>query len=173
MNDNFTNIPIVYRVMCTNLQQEVVTEMGTLCPCGVHVDAKALRKKVQLNGCYVRKIGNLTYKADVCITKLAVSSLSLHFEDNETSNRYSFLFVANDITNVTCHCEGACCIVTVKGTGTIGGLTQYPFIAVFKDQGGDATTDIIQSFVIKDFFDQSGAVPVAGGSVVALGCQEV
>lgn len=150
----------------------MVREMGTMCPCGVQVNAFARRKKVRLNWCKSRIRGNLTYKADVCVTKLASSSLSLRFEDDDTPNRYNFLFTANKINNITCRRNGENCVVTVKGTGKVG-TTQYPFVAVFIDQGASTEDDIVQSFVIKGFFEQLEAVSVAQGSIVALGCQKV
>lgn len=147
-------------------------KVGTLCPCGVQVDAAARRKKVRLNWCNGNKCGNLTYKADVCVTTLGMSSLSLRFEENDSPNRYSFLFIANEITNITCRCEGQNCVLTVTGIGRIG-VTYYPFVAVFVDQGASTENDIVQSFVIKGFCEQSGAVSVEQGSIVALGCQKV
>ena len=61
-------------------------------------------------------------------------------------------------------------MVTVKGTGIVNGR-QYSFEAVFRDQVAPAANDIVQSFVIKGFFDQNGAVSVPQGSIIALGCQ--
>lgn len=146
--------------------------MGTICPCGVQVDAMAKRQEVWFNECKSSIRGNLTYAADVCVTTLATSTLSLRFEDTETPNRNSFLFTANAITNVTCRRETGNCVVTVTGTGLIGN-TQYPFVAVYRDQDAFAANDSVLSFVITGFFDQTGAVKVAQGSIVALGCQSV
>lgn len=146
--------------------------MGTICPCGVQVDAMANGQNVRFNGVMGNIRGNLTYKADVCVTTLEASTLSLRFIDTETPNRYNFLFTANAITSVTCRREGQNCVVTVTGTGTVG-MTQYPFTAVFRDQVATAANDIVQSFEITGFFNQGGAVPVAQGSIVALGCQSI
>lgn len=146
--------------------------MGVICPCGVMVDAVALRENVRIFGVTGSVRGNLTYAADVCITRLEDSTLSLQFEDTETPGRNSFTFTANDITSVTCRREGQNCVVTVEGTGTVG-MTEYPFIAVFRDQVAQAANDIVQRFVITGFFDQTGAVPVGQGSIVALGCQSL
>ena len=144
--------------------------MGVICPCGVKVDAYKECKNVRFNGVCRKITGDLTYLADVCVTSLASSTLSLKFEDTETPNRFSFLFTANAITCVTCVREGQNCVVTVKGTGTIG-MREYCFKAIFKDQVAQAANDIVQSFEINGFFDQNGAVPVTQGSIVALGCQ--
>ena len=98
------------------------------------------------------------------------STLSLRFEDTETPNRYNFLFTANEITDVTCRREGQNCVVTVQGTGLVG-MTQYSFVAVFRDQVATAANDLVQSFVITEFFNQGGTVQVEQGSIVAVGCQ--
>ena len=144
--------------------------MGVICPCGVKVNAHALREKVKFIGVCECRCGDLTYTADVCVTTLATSTLSLRFEDTKKPNRYSFLFTANAITSVTCKKIGQNCVVTVTGTGTVG-MKEYPFVAVFLDQGAKGENDIVQSFVIKGFFDQARAVSVNPGSIVALGCQ--
>lgn len=144
--------------------------MGTICPCGVRVDAQARNQNVRFSGETGSIRGNLTYAANVCISTLTTSTLSLRFEDIAMRNRFSFLFTANAITTVTCRREGQNCVVTVTGTGTIG-MVEYPFTAVFRDQVANAANDLVQSFVIAGFFSQSGAVPVAQGSIVALGCQ--
>lgn len=144
--------------------------MGVVCPCGVMVNANKEGNNVKFEGVNGTITGNLTYLADVCVTTLAASTLSLAFEDTETPNQFSFLFTANAITSVTCKKEGQNCVVTVQGTGTVG-MTEYTFEAVFRDQVAQAANDIVQSFVINDFFDQNGAVPVTQGSIVALGCQ--
>lgn len=142
--------------------------MGTMCPCGVRVNAQANGVNVRFTGVMGNIRGNLTYLANVCVTTLAASTLSLRFVDTETG-RNSFLFTANRITSVTCRREGQSCVVTVTGTGFVG-TTEYPFTAVFRDQVASAANDHVQSFVITGFFDQTGAVPVAQGSIVALGC---
>ena len=51
------------------------------------------------------------------------------------------------------------------------GTTQYSFVAEFKDLVASANNNLVQSFVITGFFNQGGTVPVAQGSIVALGCQ--
>lgn len=134
--------------------------MGGVCPCGVRVDAFAKCVNVKFDGVNGNIRGNLTYLANVCITTLSASTLSLRFEDTETPNHFNFLFTANEITDVTCKKEGQNCVVTVHGTGLIG-MTEYPFEAVFRDQVASANHDLVQSFVIKGFFNQGGAVPVA------------
>lgn len=144
--------------------------MGGICPCGVQVNAFARRVNVRINGVRGNITGNLTYRANVCISTLNTSTLSLRFEDTETPNRYNFLFTANEITDVTCRREGQNCVVTVQGTGLVG-MTQYSFVAVFRDQVGTAANDLVQSFVITEFFNQGGTVQVEQGSIVAVGCQ--
>lgn len=144
--------------------------MGVICPCGIKVNAYKACEHVSFNGVCREITGNLTYLADVCITSLASSTLSLKFEDTETPNRFSFLFTANAITCVTCVREGQNCVVTVQGTGTIG-MKEYGFKATFIDRVAQAANDRVQSFEINNFFNQNGAVPVTQGSIVALGCQ--
>ena len=100
------------------------------------------------------------------------STLSLEFVDTERPCSNNFLFTANAITSVVCKKDRENCVVTVEGTGLVNGR-QYSFKAVFKDQIAPAANDIVQSFVIKGFFDQNGAVCVPQGSIVALGCQEL
>ena len=144
--------------------------MGGICPCGVQVNASARRVNVRFNGVRGNITGNLTYRANVCISTLNTSTLSLRFEDTETPNRYNFLFTANEITDVTCRREGQNCVVTVQGTGLVG-MTQYSFVAVFRDQVATAENDLVQSFVITEFFNQGGTVQVEQGSIIAVGCQ--
>ena len=144
--------------------------MGGICPCGVQVNAFARRVNVRSNGVRGNITGNLTYRANVCISTLNTSTLSLRFEDTETPNRYNFLFTANEITDVTCRREGQNCVVTVQGTGLVG-MTQYSFVAVFRDQVATAENDLVQSFVITEFFNQGGTVQVEQGSIIAVGCQ--
>ncbi|KOP80364.1 hypothetical protein AMS59_02940 [Lysinibacillus sp. FJAT-14745] len=146
--------------------------MGVLCPCGVKVNAFKESNNVKFDGVNGTIKGNLTYLADICVTTLATSTLSLEFDDTETPNQFSFLFTANDITSVTCKREGQNCVVTVQGTGTIG-ENEFSFEAVFRDQVATAAKDNVQSFVINNFFNQNGAVPVTQGSIVALGCQSL
>ncbi|WP_431028584.1 hypothetical protein [Lysinibacillus sp. LZ02] len=146
--------------------------MGVICPCGVRVAAFALRENVRFSGVNGSIRGNLTYAANVCVTTLDTSTLSLQFEDTETPDQYSFLFTANAITSVQCRREGQNCVVTVEGTGIIG-MTEYAFVAVFRDQVAQAANDIVQDFIITGYFDQTGAVPVSQGSIVALGCQSL
>ncbi|KOS68741.1 hypothetical protein AEA09_09455 [Lysinibacillus contaminans] len=146
--------------------------MGVICPCGVTVDACAENKPVKFHKVWKKVKGNLTYKANICVTTLPSSTLSLRFEDIDTPDRFSFLFTANCITSITCNKERYHCTVTVKGTGTVG-MMEYPFEAVFLDQVSQSANDIVQSFVIKGFFNQKCAVQVPQGSIVALGCQEM
>ncbi|WP_397538259.1 hypothetical protein [Rummeliibacillus pycnus] len=144
--------------------------MGVICPCGVLVDAFKEGENVKFTGVNGNIKGNLTYLANVCVTTLAASTLSLEFVDTETPGEFSFLFTANDITSVTCKREGQNCVVTVTGTGFVGS-SEFSFEAVFRDQVATAANDIVQSFVINGFFNQTGAVTVPQGSIVALGCQ--
>lgn len=146
--------------------------MGMECPCGVLVNAVSRRNNVRFNGQMGTVKGDLTYMANVCVTTLDTSSLTLQFTDTETmGGMNSFTFVANSITSVDCDREGQNCEVTVTGTGLINNV-QFPFEAVFRDQVASANVDIVQSFVITGFFNQNGAAPVAQGSIVALGCQD-
>lgn len=146
--------------------------MGNICPCGVSVDAFSEDNNVRFVGQMGTIEGNLTYLAEVCVTTLATSTLSLDFEDTETPGENDFTFTANDITSVVCRREGQNCEVTVTGTGLVNGM-EFPFEAVFRDQVASANVDNVQSFVITGFFDQNGAAPVEQGSIVALGCQEL
>ena len=136
------------------------------------VDACALGERVSIVRVKRSVRGNLTYTADVCITRLEDSTLSLQFEDTETPCRYSFIFTANAITSVICRREGQNCVVTVEGTGTIDEI-QHPFVAVFRDRVAQAANDIVQSFVITGVFAQTEPVSVSQGSIVALGCQSL
>jgi len=146
--------------------------MGVICPCGVQVNAVSMNNNVKFTGQTGTVRGDLTYLANVCVTTLATSTLSLNFVDTETPGVNNFTFTANAITSVTCRQEGQNCVVTVTGTGLVNGV-QFPFEAVFRDQVATAANDIVQSFVITGFFDQNGAAPVPQGSIVALGCQEL
>jgi len=146
--------------------------MGIICPCGVKVNAFSENNNVRFEGQTGTIEGNLTYMANVCITTLNASTLSLQFEDTETPNLNNFTFTANEITSVVCNRQGQNCEVTVTGTGTIDS-DEYTFEAVFRDQVAQAAVDIVQSFEITGFFDQNGAAPVAQGSIIALGCQEL
>ncbi|MET0960470.1 MAG: hypothetical protein ABWX58_09110 [Psychrobacillus psychrotolerans] len=146
--------------------------MGNICPCGVSVDAFSDDNNVRFEGQMGTIEGNLTYLAEVCVTTLATSTLSLDFEDTETPDENNFTFTANEITSVVCNREGQNCVVTVTGTGLVNGM-EFPFEAVFRDQVATANVDIVQSFEITGFFDQNGAAPVDQGSIVALGCQEL
>ncbi|MCM3637611.1 hypothetical protein M3152_07740 [Sporosarcina luteola] len=146
--------------------------MGMECPCGVLVNAVSRRNNVRFNGQMGTVRGDLTYMANVCVTTLAASSLSLEFVDTETMGGVnSFMFVANSFTSVVCRREGQNCEVTVTGTGLVDD-DQFPFVAVFRDQVAPANVDIVQSFVITGFFNQNGAAPVAQGSIIALGCDD-
>ncbi|MFJ8260374.1 hypothetical protein ACIQ4I_00230 [Rummeliibacillus sp. NPDC094406] len=141
--------------------------MGVMCPCGVKVKAKKKCHNVKFKGVKGTIKGNLTYRADICVTKLASSTLCLEFKDKETPNKFSFLFKAISITSVKCKKEGQNCVISVKGTGMIGKKV-YLFKAIFIDQ---IAQDKVKCFVIKNFFDQNGSVSVPQGSIVALGCQ--
>ena len=143
--------------------------MGLECTCGVLVNAVSRDNNVRFNGQMGTVKGDLTYMANICVTTLETSTLSLNFVDTETGAN-SFTFVANSITSVVCKREGQNCEVTVTGTGLVNGV-QFPFEAVFRDQVASANVDIVQSFVITGFFNQNGAAPVAQGSIVALGCE--
>ncbi|MFC5603340.1 hypothetical protein [Sporosarcina koreensis] len=146
--------------------------MGMECTCGVLVNAVSRRNNVRFQGQMGTVKGDLTYMANICVTSLDTSSLSLQFTDTETmSGKNSFTFIANSITCVECKREGQNCVVTVTGTGLVNNV-QFPFEAVFRDQVASANVDIVQSFVITGFFNQNGAAPVAQGSIVALGCGE-
>lgn len=145
--------------------------MGMECTCGVVVNAVSRRNNVRFHGQMGTVKGDLTYMANVCISSLDTSSLSLQFKDTETrGGRNSFTFVANSITNVECRREGQNCEVTVTGTGRVGDV-QYPFEAVFKDVVEQAQPDLVKSFVITGFFNQNGTAPVSQGSIRALGCE--
>ncbi len=146
--------------------------MGILCPCGVSVNAISKNNCVVFQGKCTTVRGNLTYLAEICVTTLGKSTLSLEFEDTQSPFTKSFLFTANEITSVVCNKGGQNCVITVKGTGIVNGK-QYLFEAVFIDQAAPAAYDIVQSFVINDFFDQNGAASVPQGSIIALGCQEL
>ncbi|WP_186670337.1 hypothetical protein [Sporosarcina sp. BP05] len=146
--------------------------MGILCPCGVSVNACSKNNNVEfISKCKMRR-GNITYLANVCVTTLNKSTLSLEFVDTKRPCSNNFLFTANAITSIVCKKDGQNCVVTVEGTGLVNGR-QYSFKAVFRDQIAPAANDIVQSFVIKGFFDQNGAVCVPQGSIIALGCQEL
>ncbi|EKN70695.1 hypothetical protein BABA_04619 [Neobacillus bataviensis LMG 21833] len=144
--------------------------MGVICPCGVLVNAVSTNNNVKFTGQTGTVKGDLTYLANVCVTTLGTSTLSLSFVDTETPGANNFTFTANAITSVTCKREGQNCVVTVDGTGLVNGV-QFPFEAVFRDQVATAANDNVQSFVITGFFDQNGAAPVPQGSIIALGCQ--
>ncbi|MHA6260169.1 hypothetical protein ACXYMX_09675 [Sporosarcina sp. CAU 1771] len=146
--------------------------MGNVCPCGVTVNACSENNNVIFHGKRGTVKGNLTYLASVCITTLEAATLSLEFEDTKYYGKHSFLFTADAITSVVCKKEGENCLVTVKGTGKVNGVS-YAFEAVFKDLNAMANFDNVLSFVISGFFDQNGAAPVPQGSISALGCQEL
>ncbi|MBY0121275.1 hypothetical protein [Bacillus sp. S/N-304-OC-R1] len=148
--------------------------MGVICPCGVRVNAESDNNNVKFENQRGTVRGDLIYLADVCVTTLSSSTLSLQFIDTETPGVNNFTFTANAITNVECKEEGQNCVVTVTGTGTINcGTEVFNFKAVFRDQVASAANDIVQSFVITCFFNQNGAAPVPQGSIIALGCQEL
>lgn len=145
--------------------------MGLECLCGVKVDALSCMNHVKFEEQHGTVHGDVTYYADVCLTTLSGSFLSLDFEDLETcGGSNSFLFVSNTITNVECDQQGLNCVVTVTGSGVVNNI-QYPFTAVFVDQTPFAKVDLVKSFIITGFFNQNGAAPVAQGSIKALGCE--
>lgn len=160
---------------CNNIVKYITFEgngigMGLECLCGAKVDAVSCNNNVKFYGQLGTVRGDLSYYANVCVTTLGASFLSLDFEDTETCGGVnSFLFVSDAITNVMCEQQGQNCKVTVTGTGVVNNI-QYPFTAVFVDQTAMANVDIVQSFVITSFFDQNGAAPVEQGSIIALGC---
>lgn len=146
--------------------------MGVICPCGVSMDACAECIAVKFRHKRKTVEGNITYLADICVTTVETSTLSLVFTDTETKDsKYSFLFTANAITSVVCKKNWYGCKVIVKGTGIVNGK-QYDFEAVFNDQVENATVDIVEIFSITNFFNQNGAVPVPQGSIISKGCQE-
>lgn len=147
--------------------------MGTICPCGVEVNAFAKNQIVHINDFQGKMKGNLLYKADACITTLEKATISLKFESTSISNFFCLSFTSNAITNVTCRREGQNCIVTVTGTGKAG-YKQFPFTVEFIDQNASSSSyDIVQSFVIKGLFEQFEPIQVKQGSIIALGCQSV
>lgn len=148
--------------------------MGVLCPCGVIVKARSNQNNVKFN-CQNGTIkGDLIYTANVCVTTLETSTLSLQFIDTETPYANNFTFSANAITDIQCKKEGQDCKVTVTGTGTVNVNTRvYHFTAVFRDVVGQAAIDQVQQFTIVGLFDQNGTATVTQGSIVAVGCQEV
>ncbi|KXH79764.1 hypothetical protein [Sporosarcina sp. HYO08] len=144
--------------------------MGIYCPCGVNVNATAQYRFVTFTHYNWPVEGDLTYLADVKITNLDKSTLSLNFVDTETPNDHSFTFTANRIASVKCQPFGACCVITVIGTGLVNGQ-EYSFEAVFRDEGRAPGDDSVISFVITDFFDQNGRTKITSGSIEAIGCQ--
>ncbi|MDZ5472995.1 hypothetical protein SM124_14855 [Bacillus sp. 31A1R] len=144
--------------------------MGLVCSCGVLVDAFVERDQVMIEGVMGTVTGSLTYLADVCVDRLDTSTLSLQFDQTEGGTDNSFTFTATEITTVVCRREGQNCEVTVEGFGTVNGET-FPFEAVFRDQVEQAAVDIVQSFEIIGFFDQTGANTIDQGSIIALGCE--
>ncbi|MEH7123891.1 hypothetical protein V7127_11605 [Bacillus sp. JJ1773] len=158
--------------------------MGVICTCGVLVqnpqnpndEAVSNNNNVRFVGQTGTVRGNLFYMADVCVTRLATSSLSLRFEENVTTppGPNNFTFTATSITSVVCNQEGQNCSITVTGTGTVSGQSgTFAFEAVFRDMVGQAQVDNVQSFVITGFFNQTGAAPIDQGSIIAQGCQEL
>ncbi|KAB2329990.1 hypothetical protein F7731_21250 [Cytobacillus depressus] len=154
--------------------------MGVICPCGVLVhnpesvsdEAVSNNNNVKFEGQTGTVRGSLFYKADVCVTTLANSTLSLRFVENATPpGTNNFTFTATNITSVVCKQEGQNCSITVTGTGTVSGqVGTFAFEATFRDVVG---RDNVQSFVITGFFNQTGAAPIDQGSIEARGCQEL
>jgi hypothetical protein len=150
--------------------------MGIVCLCGVRVgqdgvDAVSDNQQVTFVGETGTRRGTLTYTADVCNQDLESSFVTIDFDQtsNEMPDR-SFTGTSTSITSVVCNQEGVNCVITVMGTMMVNGVTRN-FVAVFRDNA--MGTDIVQSFVITGFFNQQGAAPVDGGSIVNQGCQEV
>lgn len=114
--------------------------------------------------------GDLTYLADVKVSNLDKSTLSLQFVDTETPDDHSFTFTANRIASVECQPFGKCCVITVTGTGLVND-EEYSFEAVFRDEGTSPGDDSVISFVITDFFTQDGRAKITSGSIEANGCQ--
>lgn len=145
--------------------------MGIECPCGAVVNAISRNNHVRFYGCKGTVKGDLTYMANVCVTMLTSSSLSLEFVDTESIGEgKSFLFTAKTFTSVLCRRKGENCEVTIKGTGFVNGIV-YPFEAVFKEQASSPYVDSVQSFVIDCFFSQYGPAQITQGSIIALGCK--
>ncbi|WNS75837.1 hypothetical protein RRV45_02045 [Bacillus sp. DTU_2020_1000418_1_SI_GHA_SEK_038] len=156
--------------------------MGVICPCGVIVqnpqdpndEAVSTSNNVQFEGQGGTITGDLFYRANICVTRLETSTLTLRFEDTETPDENNFTFTANAFTSVVCTQQGQNCSIEVTGTGTInGGMENFSFEAVFRDMVGQAQVDDVQSFEITGFFNQTGAAPIDQGSIIAQGCQEV
>ncbi len=151
--------------------------MGCVCPCEVLVNAVSENKNVKFLSSIGACRGNLTYLADVSAAALETSTLSFTFDNTEYPGFFDFLFTANTITSIDCKREGRNCVVTVKGTGTVSKLPipSFPllFEAVFTDQASSEANDIVQSFVLTNFFDQNGVASVPQGTIHARGCQEV
>lgn len=146
--------------------------MGIECPCGVVVNAVSRNNNVCFHGHVGTVKGDLTYMANVCVTMLDSSSITLEFQDTEPMGKSkSFFFEAKTFTSVTCCRDGENCEVTVTGTGLVNGEL-YSFQAVFREQNTFPFVDSVRSFVITRFFDQNGAAPVTNGSIIALGCRE-
>ncbi|WP_060208393.1 hypothetical protein [Sporosarcina koreensis] len=145
--------------------------MGIECPCGVIVNAVSRNHNVCFHGHIESVKGDLTYMANVCVTMLDTSSLTLEFMDTESKGTSkSFLFEAKTFTSVTCCRDGENCEVTITGTGLVDGVL-YPFEAVFREQNTFPYVDSVRSFIISRFFNQNGAAPVTQGSIIALGCR--
>lgn len=156
--------------------------MGVICPCGVLVqnpqdpsgEAVSTSNNVQFEGQGGTITGDLFYKADICVTRLATSTLTLRFEDTETPGENDFTFTATSFTRVECDSQGQNCEIEVEGFGTISGRTgTFRFEATFRDIVDPAANDNVQDFEIDGFFDQNGAAPITQGSIESQGCQEL
>lgn len=153
--------------------------MGIVCLCGVRVGldgVAAVRVNQEVSfedDMGGTRRGTLTYTADVCNRDLPGSFVTISFAQtsDETPNM-SFTETSQSITSVVCRQEGVNCDITVTGTMNIGGDV-FDFTAVFRDINNLMAQDSVQSFVIEGFFDQLGAAPVDGGSIVNQGCQGV
>jgi hypothetical protein len=155
--------------------------MGIVCLCGVRVGldgVAAVREGQQVSfeaDMGGTRQGTLTYTADVCNQDLGSSFVTIDFlqTSDETPDR-SFSATSVTIVSVVCNQEGVNCEITVTGTILVEGETEArDFTAVYRDINNPMAQDNVQSFVIEGFFDQLGASPVDGGSIVNQGCQEV
>ena len=143
--------------------------MGTVCPCGVRVNAVSQHNRVKFEGIPGTVCGTISYTADVCVSTPGSSRLTLRFVDTENNGAQNFTFKANSFKQVTCSKADYRCEVTIRGTGMINGTT-YGFQAIFTDFSKMGRADVVKEFEIYDFFDQLGAAPVKQGSIMARGC---
>lgn len=152
--------------------------MGVRCSCGVQVNGSAEDINVRF-GQNDTERGTLTYMANICVDTLETSTLRLVFtdtDDNAPDTSFMFVvgpaFTGTEIATVECTNRGNNCLVEVTGTGLktgYQGTELLTFSASFVDQAS-GTNDLVQSFVIGDFFNQTGTVGLPNGSIIALGC---